>query len=77
MRNRDLRKELRKLCGKHCGKSRCLDLCKTYDWFACEYHKDSGNCVAVVGTVHLHSTIIPGPNEEHGLCYLNHNKTKF
>jgi len=60
-----------------CGKPECLDRCKKYDWFACEYHQDSHNCVAVIGPVDPENTIIPPLNEKQGFCYLNRDKIPF
>ena len=74
MKNRESRKELRLKCGSDCRQNKCLNLCKRYEWFACEYHKDSHNCVVVLGPVDPENTIIPPPNEEQGFCYLNRIK---
>ena len=70
-KNRESRKELGPECGSDCRKPECLNLCKNYDWFACEYHQDSHNCVAVLGPVDPENTIVPPLNEEQGFCYLN------
>ena len=70
-KNRESRKELGPECGSDCPKPKCLNLCKNYDWFACEYHQDSHNCVAVLGLVDPENTIVPPLNEEQGFCYLN------
>ena len=72
-----LRKELMtemESCKGNCGMPECLSLCKKYDWFACEYARDSHNCVAVIGPVDTENNIIPPLNEEQGLCYLNRDK---
>ena len=53
------------------GQSECLDLCKNYDWFACEYHQKSHNCIAVFGTVDPDHTIMPEMDQELGFCYIN------
>ena len=71
MMNRESRKELRFECGRDCRQHECLSLCRRYEWFACEYHIDSHNCVAVLGAVDPENTIIPPPNKEQGFCYLN------
>ena len=80
MTEQESRKELHSemlRCGNDCGKSECLALCKSHEWFACEYHNDSRNCVAVLGPVDPENTIIPPLSEEQGLCFLNRNKILF
>ena len=70
-KDREARKELGPECGSDCRKPECLNLCKNYEWSACEYHQDSHNCVAVLGLVDPENTIVPPLIEEQGFCYLN------
>ena len=75
--NRKSRKELRFECGRDSRQHECLNLFGRYEWFACEYRKDSHNCVAVLGAVDPENTITPPPNKEQGFCYLNSIKILF
>ena len=62
--------------GKDCSESDCLKLCNNHAWFACEYHNDSMNCVALVGDVDVEKVENERRgNKDHrryiGYCYLN------
>ena len=80
MTDQESRKELRSAmlsCGNDCGKTECLALCEKHDWFACEYHNNSHNCVAIIVPIVSENTFIPALNKEQGFCYFNRNKIPF